>query len=710
MNDMTTAPDRPSPARHQAIRAAAMLLGAWLGLALVRFGARMVAYGPGTHTVGGLFRMTLLVTSFWIAATPLVLALEGRVAGHAARSLQRWSGHLALCSLLLFVEPWWFGQVMSLSGGLLMRYSVAVVSRADTNVLLYALVIIVDLLRRRYRDVQSRSDEAARLQSAVADAELNTLTLQLQPHFLFNAMQLIAEAGHTDVDGARKTLTDLRGLLAWSSGLEKRREVSLHEELDFLCAFAAIQERRFGRRLTVSVLASSEAMTMLVPPLLLQPLVENAIRHGIAPRARGGIVTVKAFCVDGRLLMTVTDDGVGLRGRDHESGVGLSVTRKRLFHAYREDHAFTLGPADGVGTTARIDIPARRAIEHGAVDLTAAPLLEDDAPEPSRESPSAEHSQVHPLAQGLRIAAGWGLVLLLLMPMELLAADPTRGAFVGNIIEEVAGIPFWLLLTVAALIAGSRAHHTRTTNAIDAIVALGLLALHARAGPTVLALLGRPLDSTLQYAMWIPWDLSAYGIVLAATRAEAMAAWARSYLDRAARLREQWHHIRGRLQRLRMQQPLLVNALDSVARVNTAAAWDRAAVHCAEFFRALLAAGESAELTLGDELALAESYASICLAHRPDSEGCRAEVDELLLDSRVPTGCVTAMVDSLLRSIDTTPRVLTVHVDATNDALAIRVTAMLSEGVATLKGPVVAFNSMPARAAQGRRFSFLPHT
>ncbi|MDB4908811.1 MAG: histidine kinase, gyrase and HSP90-like ATPase family protein [Gemmatimonadetes bacterium] len=707
---MGTSSGTRSPASHSFSRGAAALVGAWLALSLVRLLARLVAFSISARSAGDLARMILLVTAFWMLATPVVLMLERRVAHWPVRSAGRWGAHALHLAVLMLVEPWWFRQVLLWAGGTPAGYWVAMVSRADTNALLYALVLIVDQLRLRYRDAQARSDEAARLQSVVADAELNTLTLQLQPHFLFNAMQLIAEAGHSDVDGARKTLSDLRGLLAWSSGLEKRREVSLHEELDFLCAFAAIQERRFGRRLTVSVLASSEAMTMLVPPLLLQPLVENAIRHGIAPRARGGIVTVKAFCVEGRLLMTVTDDGVGLRGRDQATGLGISVTRKRLFHAYGEDHSFGLGPADGVGTTARVDIPARRALEHGAVDLTAGAFGDDDAQADHQESPSAERGHAHPLAQGFRIAAGWALVLLLLMPVEMFAADPTRGAFVQNMVEELAGIPFWLLLTVAALVAGNRARHTRITYAVDALVALGLLALHARAGPMMLGLLGRPMEATLTYAMWIPWDLSAYGIVLAATRADAMAAWARSHLDRAARLREQWQHVRGRLQRLRMQQPLLLNALDSVARAQTVAAWDRAAVSCAEFFRALLAAGESAELTLGQELSLAESYASLCLAHDVDGEGCVTEVDEMLLESRVATGCVTVMVDTLLRSLDSTPRRLTLQVAEGGDALAIRVTALLPDGVATVKAPLHSLAPAAGRAPHARLFSFLPHS
>jgi signal transduction histidine kinase len=210
-----------------------------------------------------------------------------------------------------------------------------------------------------YQDVQAERERALAAEGQAHRARLQALRYQLNPHFLFNTLNavstLIVEEENRDAERMVARLSDfLRLTLECDSDVE----VPLADELDFARRYLDIEKIRFGDRLTVQEDVEPEALSARVPPLLLQPLVENAVRHGIMPREEGGRLRIEARRVGDRLLLRVADDGPGPPSdADTESGVGLSNTKARLQSLYGEEHRFTLQRADGGGCVVRVVLP-----------------------------------------------------------------------------------------------------------------------------------------------------------------------------------------------------------------------------------------------------------------------------------------------------------------------------------------------------------------
>ena len=221
--------------------------------------------------------------------------------------------------------------------------------------------------RRREREAADLAVRAARLEAGLAEARLHALGAQLQPHFLFNALNTVSAYTEREPATARRLMAELGQLLRASLDHGTRPEVALREELAFLDAYLAIERARFGDRLVVAVRADDGALGALVPGFLLQPLVENAIKHGVGPRAVGGRVDVdvrqETGCVGGDgLVLRVRDDGVGLpAGWDMEAhaGVGLGNVAERLAALYPGRHRLHVGPAPEGGVLVAVSLPFR---------------------------------------------------------------------------------------------------------------------------------------------------------------------------------------------------------------------------------------------------------------------------------------------------------------------------------------------------------------
>ncbi|MEO5822821.1 MAG: histidine kinase [Vicinamibacteraceae bacterium] len=206
-----------------------------------------------------------------------------------------------------------------------------------------------------------------RLERRFSEARLNNLRLQLDPHFLFNALNTVSSQVDRDPRLARRMIEHLGDLLRLSLDSKDRQEVSLTEELGFLDHYLAIQRIRFGDHLRIETDVAPEVRHAAVPSLILQPLVENAVRHGLASRASGGTVKISAKPAGDRLEIRVQDDGVGLpKGwqLDTGAGVGLSVTRERIAELHPNGSSrFTVTSRFSGGTNVDISLPLRLAGE-----------------------------------------------------------------------------------------------------------------------------------------------------------------------------------------------------------------------------------------------------------------------------------------------------------------------------------------------------------
>lgn len=233
-----------------------------------------------------------------------------------------------------------------------------VIGMGASNVMLYWAIIIAsqaDIYFRRYTEREQ----------FLVRAQLQALQTQLHPHFLFNTLNAISQLLYENEEEAEKTISRLSDLLRLSLKSEQTQEVTLRDELDFLRKYVEIQQTLLQDRLNVIWRILPQTLDAFVPNMILQPLVENSIRHGIAPRISGGTIKIVVTREDKWLILRICDDGLGINSnnkRTKQFGIGVSNTRKRLKHLYGKEHEFNLAPAsEGTGTVAYLKIPFKQS-------------------------------------------------------------------------------------------------------------------------------------------------------------------------------------------------------------------------------------------------------------------------------------------------------------------------------------------------------------
>jgi two-component system, LytTR family, sensor kinase len=241
----------------------------------------------------------------------------------------------------------------------------------------WAIVGLSHALRFHYES-QTRALRESQLETRLVEARLRSLQHQLQPHFLFNTLNTISALMHRDVETADRMIARLSELLRASLEMGDVQEVALKQELEFLERYLEIEQTRFRDRLTVRFDVDPGLLDALVPNLILQPLVENAIKHGLGPRPSGGTVRIVARRAGELLALEVCDDGVGLsaaRLSDFNRGVGLANTRSRLQHLYGSGHRFEFRQPPEGGLSVLIAIPtgevAGELLEYTAMEGVA---------------------------------------------------------------------------------------------------------------------------------------------------------------------------------------------------------------------------------------------------------------------------------------------------------------------------------------------------
>jgi two-component system LytT family sensor kinase len=321
------------------------------------------------HAWGRLFLRLLICWLPWALATPLVLRLGRRHPLPEWRKLSSWAIHLAACmgiglvfaawttTLDELLNPWAvspnpdpFAQLFwrTFSNGLLSSF------------LLYAAILLATYLIESRERLARQQTETARLNEQLSKAQLNALRRQIEPHFLFNTLNAIAglvreEKNETAVSMIAGLSDFLRRVLKDSD----RQQVPLEEELDFTKKYLDIQKERFAERLQVSVDVPRELFPAQVPSLILQPMVENAVNHGIAKRVQGGVIRIAASRLNGTLTLSVSNEGPSLpTGWSNSSaGVGISNVRSRLTSLYGNASTFTMRNRESGGVEVSFSLP-----------------------------------------------------------------------------------------------------------------------------------------------------------------------------------------------------------------------------------------------------------------------------------------------------------------------------------------------------------------
>lgn len=230
------------------------------------------------------------------------------------------------------------------------------------NLLIYWVIVAVSFAFDYYGKFRERELHASELEKNLAQAKLQALQMQLNPHFLFNTLHSISSLMHKDVEAADRMIMRLGDMLRAALESSDTQEVTLRHELGFLQHYLEIEQIRFGDRLTVKLEIAPDTLEAQVPNLILQPLVENAIRHGIEPHAKPGRIELRALRQVDVLTLEVCDNGAGLPAdQPAAEGVGLSNTRARWEALHPGAHGLEFHNAPGGGLRVRMTIPFRLA-------------------------------------------------------------------------------------------------------------------------------------------------------------------------------------------------------------------------------------------------------------------------------------------------------------------------------------------------------------
>ncbi|MCK8500713.1 histidine kinase [Myxococcus fulvus] len=349
------------------------VIGAGYTVLALLYGAQLFVY-RASHgeppRLGEALLTGACVWYAWAALTPFVLAVARRIRATGRPWFVQLLLHLvpgvgfAVLALGLFavLREW---LVVEVSGGAsaAWTYFLFIASKTtDFDLLIYFSLVGMEAAVAYARRMREEAVRASQLEAQLAQAQLQLLRSQLQPHFLFNTLHAISALMHRDVESADRMVGQLSELLRASLERDGRHEVPLSEELELLSPYLDIERTRFSDRLQVDVDVAEDARDALVPSLLLQPLVENAIRHGIAPRRGPGKVWVRVRRAGARLAVEVEDDGVGPpAGRTElEEGIGLGATRARLERLHGAEQSVTWKARAPSGFLLSLSLPYRR--------------------------------------------------------------------------------------------------------------------------------------------------------------------------------------------------------------------------------------------------------------------------------------------------------------------------------------------------------------
>jgi sensor histidine kinase YesM len=346
------------------------IFGAWM-LAAVIFTTQFYSQAQLTENPVPLWRAFCLQAASaaaWFALTPLVLWLGRHFPLKRGSFRKNLPAHLLAGAMAVVLQQAIDALTIPLLGypsdaagktyGEIYREFLLL--NFHVNYLIYWMTVGIQNLIALYREYRERELRSAQLEGQLAQARLQMLKNQLHPHFLFNTLNAVSELIYDNQEAAELMIANLSDLLRLALDKMHVQEVTLRQELEFLRKYLEIEQMRFDERLRVKMNIAPGTLDSLVPNLILQPLVENSIKHGLSPLADGGTVEISAEKQNGSLCLRVADNGVGLKEKSLPEGVGLSNTRARLKQLYGAEHLFEISEFRG-GLQVDLQIPYRIA-------------------------------------------------------------------------------------------------------------------------------------------------------------------------------------------------------------------------------------------------------------------------------------------------------------------------------------------------------------
>ncbi|MBL8980930.1 MAG: histidine kinase [Gemmatimonadetes bacterium] len=653
-----------------------------------------VAYSTPAEALHWTVPSAFAIAWTWAFLTPVVFRLAALLAPRRVGWVVSIAGHAMAAFVLASLVSEVRRQAVSFFGDRPVDpYLPVMVWWLDVWVFVYITLVVIGRAleaQRRYADRVMRADL---LETQLARTQLQYLESQLQPHFLFNALNTIQELAHETPATAARMLRRLRALLAISLERRGEDEVSLADELAGLEPYLDIQRTRFSDWLRVEVDVPEALRRGLVPHLLLQPLVENAIRHGFSGRLAPGWIRISATRPRGdRLRLVVEDDGVGLRGSaldEPPTGIGLSNVVERLRQLYGRDHQFTIRNRSEGGVEVVVEVPWQPSLTRRVESTPAALPEEQPADWKTGEFPGATVSSAIPVAAAapqveaspalsvriwLGIAGVW-LLLAIFWTNQVVLFGSVRPEGTQMEVWTVASLQLgtsliWLGLSLPVLWVARRYRFTPENwprrLPVHVLLALACGVIHVWG----LRMMGLSQQPVFSYGNLNPLtgDFFIYLAILAWSHSRDFVAWYRMRAVETARLTAQL--ARSRFQAVRIQlRPEFVLAtlehLESVVHEDADRA-ERLITRLADTLRLTLEIGRRPTTSVARELELVSAcIESHRLGVRPGVQLVQ-RVDSEAMTDLVPSRIVCAAVDELLANAWIEPtEPLVVEVDAT---------------------------------------------
>ncbi len=354
-----------------------LFVGGWTLLGLFQAVRLYYLYnvgGSGSITFPHVLALALSDWYIWGALSPLIYHLTRRLdidrgqwgkrlATHIVLAFVFSAVHLFVFSLFVYVMREYAGlPIATTVESFWAVYTSTMASKLYLAVLTYLMIAFVSYAIGYYRRFREKEHRLSQAEARLSETRLQALRGQLQPHFLFNALNAITALVHTDPEAADRMINRLSDLLRMSLERENEQFCTLARELEFIERYLAIQKMRFADKLQIKLDVPAEALDAQVPSLILQPLVENAVKHGIAAKTKPGLVYIGARQINGNLEVSIADDGPGLAPDwQNGNGRGLQNTRERLAALYGESGNMQVENGVSGGVTITMKLPADAA-------------------------------------------------------------------------------------------------------------------------------------------------------------------------------------------------------------------------------------------------------------------------------------------------------------------------------------------------------------
>ena len=670
-----------------------LLLAAWTVFGAAQALMRTALRGDAVASLTELVLFSLPMAWVWALVTPWAAAWTRAIDRAFTTLPARLAAHVPFIVATALLHTLLRRALIQLMGGTLnVGFDVTLVYFADLTITSYLAAVWAGRLLEADAALVAQERRALSLRRALIDAQMEYLELQLRPHFLFNALSTVAELAHEAPRNAARMLQNIVALLqsAVSRGSRGRGGaglVTLGEELEAVRPYLAIQRLRFADWLQIDEDASSDARGVLVPQFILQPLVENAVHHGLIRRTARGKIAIGASVSNGRLHLTVRDNGVGLDPTAYREsrGLGLSNLRARLEAVYGRDATLELrNEVEAGGTVAVLDLPMRPAADVTA-NLSADP--EDAALAATQTGGIVAWATRRPL---LALVSVWTLVALLRIQHSagwLVFRDRfTPEAMTTGVQYDVAVAALWLLLTPVAFWLARAIPLVGDGLSLrlfaHMLIAGGLAFVHTATVETIVGG-GLPVWTNLSGEMYA-WNVTVYAIIMAITHHRELQRWSREREVAADRLRRDLEEARFRRMMVELRPQVLLDTLRHLVALVTenAARSEKILADVGDFLRGALDTIHEPEITLRQESETVRAYARVLSAASAPGLAFQLSLPLPLMDARVPNGVLRVALDSVLTDNATAGSEVRLDIvpDAASGGIAVRAAALSPDG------------------------------